>query len=583
MLKPTMGADGACSVEAANPIRPVPAHGRSLPKPNVQTLAVLGVAFFLALTAYFAIAGNPERLSHDMWEAFAWGREFQLGYYQHPFFWAWICGAWFLVFPHENWALGALSALNATLGLIGAYVLIGDFAKGRKRMAAAVLLLLTPCYTLYAFKYNANTIFLSIWPFTLHYFIRSIDDNRRLDAVLFGVFAGLALLSKYYSVILLATCFLAALAHPRRNEYFASASPYLSAIVAGAMVAPHVWWLLTHHAPPVHYLASMSGLPWSELARYVGGTILGALEMNAVMLLVVALVARNGPREWIQSWRRHWTKPRFRLLAILVLTPLILTLLSALLLRTRIYADMLVGIFPLVPLLAIDFFGVSDIDLLWLASSRIAAAIIVVGLALSPAISHFARHSANIVPYRDVAFEATRLWRLKTGSPLAIVTSDSKYELATAFYSPDRPQALIGFSYGHSLWLTPADIAARGLLSICPADRPRCVDRTAEFVTPESTTTRVSLAPFHRDQDGKSLDYILTMIPPHDTRNKFTVLGEARCRQIWTIAIGGADTLPGDKAGPYITNLALADADNDNAISQQEFMNACNMGLVRAN
>jgi Dolichyl-phosphate-mannose-protein mannosyltransferase len=462
-------------------------------------------------------------------------------------------------------------------------LLIGDFAHGRKRMAAAALLLLTPCYTLYAFKYNANSIFLSIWPFTLHYFIRSIDDNRRMDAVLFGVFAGLALLSKYYSVILLATCFIAALAHPRRNEYFASASPYLSALVAGAMFAPHVWWLLTHHAPPVHYLASMSGLPWSELARYVGLTVLGALEMNAVMLLVVVLVARTGPRAWLQSWRRHWSEPRFRLLAILVLAPLILTLLSALLLRTRIYADMLVGIFPLAPLLAIDFFGVSDIDLLWSASSRIAAAIVVAGLMVSPAISHFGRHSANIVPYRDVAFEATRLWRLQTGSPLAIVTSDSNYELATAFYSPDRPQALIGFSYDHSLWLTPADIATRGLLSICPADRPRCVAVTAKLMTPESTTTRVTLAPYHRGRDGKSLDYFLTVIPPYDARNKFAVLDEARCRQVWAAAVGGKGTLPGDKAGPYITNIALAETDNDTTISQQEFMNACKMGLVRTN
>ena len=35
----------------------------------------------------------------------------------------------------------------------------------------------------------------------MHFFVRSIDERRLQDAVLFGVFMGLALLSKYYALI----------------------------------------------------------------------------------------------------------------------------------------------------------------------------------------------------------------------------------------------------------------------------------------------------------------------------------------------------------------------------------------------
>ena len=80
--------------------------------------------------------------------------------------------------------------LNAGLGLYGSWMLIGDFAEGDKRLAATALLLLTPFYTFLALKYNANSIFLSLWPWTMHFFVRSIDNRRLGDAILFGLFIG---------------------------------------------------------------------------------------------------------------------------------------------------------------------------------------------------------------------------------------------------------------------------------------------------------------------------------------------------------------------------------------------------------
>ena len=123
------------------------------------------------------------------------------------------------------------------------------FASGAKRWAAFTLLLLTPFYTFGCYKYDANTIFLSIWPWTLYFCLVSLRDRRRGPAIGFGVCLGLAFLSKYYAAILLATCALGAVATPFRRAYVRSASPWISALVATAIVAPHVVWLLTHEAP----------------------------------------------------------------------------------------------------------------------------------------------------------------------------------------------------------------------------------------------------------------------------------------------------------------------------------------------
>src|SRR5581483_5751244 len=185
--------------------------------PSVALLAL----FVIAWTLYAVISASPAAIHNDMAEAYVWGREFQFGYEKHPPFWAWIAGLWFEVFPCADWAFALLAVLNAGLGLFGSWVLIGDFAEGDRRLAATALLLLTPFYTFLALKYNANSIFLSLWPWTMHFFVRSIDDRRLADAVLFGLFIGMALLSKYFALILAATCFVAALVHPLRRAYFA--------------------------------------------------------------------------------------------------------------------------------------------------------------------------------------------------------------------------------------------------------------------------------------------------------------------------------------------------------------------------
>ncbi len=58
------------------------------------------------------VAGAGRALHIDVLEAYAWGKEFQLGYYAHPPFWAWIAGAWFLVFPVNNAWFILLEAIN---------------------------------------------------------------------------------------------------------------------------------------------------------------------------------------------------------------------------------------------------------------------------------------------------------------------------------------------------------------------------------------------------------------------------------------------------------------------------------------
>src|SRR5262249_16885673 len=95
------------------------ASAASWPQNLVVTAALL--FFIVAWTLFGSITHADRALHWDVLEAYAWGKEFQLGYNQHPPFWAWIAGLWFLVFPTTKASFILLETLNAALGLLGAW------------------------------------------------------------------------------------------------------------------------------------------------------------------------------------------------------------------------------------------------------------------------------------------------------------------------------------------------------------------------------------------------------------------------------------------------------------------------------
>ena len=69
---------------------------------------------------------------------------------------------------------------------------------------------------------------------------------------------------------------------------------------------------------------------------------------------------------------------------------------------------------------------------------------------------------------------------------------------------------------------------------------------------------------------------------PSSSGSPTAILDDAKCEDIWAEAVGGGESLSYDKAGQYITNLKLADPDNDNEISKTEFVDACKKGFVQS-
>jgi 4-amino-4-deoxy-L-arabinose transferase-like glycosyltransferase len=235
--------------------------------PHRQLLTFL--ALYIGVLVTFATVTGVDSLHFDMTEMWAWGKEFQLGYGKHPPLSAWIVGFWFSVMPRTNWAFHLLSSLNAAVALAGVWMLAGQFLGARERLAPVLLLVLTPSFSLWALKFNANAPLISTWPWATYFFLRSLQTREVGPSVWAGVLGAAALLTKYYSVVLFGTLFLTAALHPKGRRYFASAAPYVTLAVGFGLVFPHLVWAAAAQFPTVDYVIRKpsSRRTWRASAR----------------------------------------------------------------------------------------------------------------------------------------------------------------------------------------------------------------------------------------------------------------------------------------------------------------------------
>ncbi len=487
-------------------------------QPSLLWSIALFVIFVTIWTAYAVISAAPAAIHNDMAEAYVWGREFQLGYSKHPPFWAWIAGLWFEVFPRADWAFALLATLNSGLGLYGSWMLIGDFADGDRRLAAAVLLLLTPFYTFLALKYNANSIFLSLWPWAMHFFVRAIDDRRLSDAILFGLLMGVALLSKYFALILAATSFAAALVHPKWRAYFTSASPYVSVVVASLLLAPHVWWLARSDAGPVDYFIHKTGFGFATVILSCVTLLAGVMAFHSIVLALIALAKRSSPKSWGALFRVRWAEPRFRVLATLAVLPLGLTVMAGLAFRLRPDTNMVVGIFSLMPLLFIELAGREGDGRIYRLGRAIAVGITLGALVLSPAIAiakiWYGGDINYTEPRKELARRATEIWHETVAVPLQYVAGSRRYENAVAFYSSERPHVFTHQDAAQAPWVTPEDIDRAGLLVVCAEKDKGCLRSSAGIKSSRIRRAELTVAHSYWGYTAPPVSFTITIVPP---------------------------------------------------------------------
>ena len=248
----------------------------------------------------------------DMLENYAWGQELTWGSAKHPPLFAWVTGIWFTIFPTLDTAYHLLSYVNVAVGLLGVYRLAQAMARPDLALPAVVLLCMAFPYSTLAVKFNANAILLSVWPWAAVAWVHSIRAEGREGwtwSIALGVLAALAMLGKYYSGVFLLALFLAAFASHAGRSWFLTAKPWLTLLVFGISLLPHIYWLQGHEFVTLHYVSEQGtedSINWRLLSKFAIAPIGYWL---VPWLLCTVLCAPQGISRWeiLRTWpARMW-------------------------------------------------------------------------------------------------------------------------------------------------------------------------------------------------------------------------------------------------------------------------------------
>ena len=481
----------------------------SLVRAEMLVICALVLAYALFWATYAQVSSSSG-VHIDSLEAYAWGREFRLGYYKHPPFWAWVAGLWFMVMPKTDWCFGLLSELNGALGLAGAYALMGRFCAQRTRLICVLLRMLTPFYQFNALRFNANTILLSIWPWTMYFFVRSIETRRIGYAVGCGALAGFALLSKYFGLVLIGSCVVASLTHHNRRAYYLSAAPYASILIAGALFTPHVIWLFRDGFQPLAYMATKIDLRDRAISdsffQFIGASV--AFFVTPICLLLLA------------RWRGGASKPMSApengrsFENVIAFSPFILTLIAGSAGHTALAIPFGVPIFSLAALPLLRLIGPNEDKALAYARGAVIALTGACAMAAPFMANVFLgmKHKDHIRPHAEAAQAAIALWREKTGAPLRFASGDRMNSLSITFRSGEDTSEFNGFNMRWSPSVTYEKLRRHGLLVLCTNGFGPCFDGVGPFLTPQSSRHEIMVA--HDIAEAPMMGYTVFIIPP---------------------------------------------------------------------
>jgi 4-amino-4-deoxy-L-arabinose transferase-like glycosyltransferase len=255
--------------------------------PSSPTLFALAVA---ALTVLRLIVAAVAPVSPDEAYYWVWSRALAPGYLDHPFMVALWIRAGTAVFGDGAFGIRVLAPLAVALGS----VLILDAARllgAGRGYVAALLLNATLVFGAGGILMTPDTPLILFWIATLWAMARIIAGGAGWWWIAAGVFAGLALDSKYTAALLLAGIGLWLVLLPAgRRWLLRDPRPWLALAIALAMFLPVILWNADHHWASFLKQGGRTGdFHPARAAQFLGELVLGQLGLATPVVFVLCV------------------------------------------------------------------------------------------------------------------------------------------------------------------------------------------------------------------------------------------------------------------------------------------------------
>ena len=194
----------------------------------------------------------------DTIEALAWGSNLGWGYSKHPPASAWFLKGFYQLFRNQDWAYYFLSQLFVVLSFFVVFKFSEDFFKNRTLSLISILLLEgIYFYNFTTPEFNVNVCQLPFWTLSVLYCWKGFKDNKSTNWLLFGLFAGLGVLSKYLFIYLLVAMdvFFIYMIIKKKINF----KCLISLISFFLVLLPHIIWLTDNNYVTITYALHRTG------------------------------------------------------------------------------------------------------------------------------------------------------------------------------------------------------------------------------------------------------------------------------------------------------------------------------------
>jgi hypothetical protein len=265
---------------------------------------------------------------------------------------------------------------------------------------------------------------------------------------------------------------------------------------------------------------SLTGKGWLFSLSYVAGFLrdaAGGLAAVAAIIFASWRLSRagtvSGGPDPLPRWRR-------RFLAVLVVSPVLLTVIFALCFQLKIKVIMAVGTFPLMPLFLMQCAPRLDGWRCFQLAGTAAIAVTAFAAATAPLtraiIARTASGPTYFQPRRELAESATALWHAETHTPLRFAGATARYAFGFSFYSEDHPSSFVNLSYAMSNWVTPAKLKQYGLLIACVHEDSECLHKASEFLSGSWKQTSIKIGRVIGTRKFQEVAFDIFIISPQE-------------------------------------------------------------------
>jgi len=203
--------------------------------------------FYIFITAHLIVwtlipTLTNNNLPLDTIEALAWGSNLDWGFNKHPPMSAFLAEMFYKIFGAQDWAYYLLSQICVIISFFVVFKFAEDFFENKVFCLLSVLLLEgIYFYNFTTPEFNVNVCLMPFWAFTVLYLWRGFKDNKIIDWLLVGLFAGFGLLSKYLFIYLglAMDIFILYMIYKKKIDFkcIVSLIPFL------IILLPHLIWL----------------------------------------------------------------------------------------------------------------------------------------------------------------------------------------------------------------------------------------------------------------------------------------------------------------------------------------------------